>query len=108
MIRAISALSSGEKRSIPGCGVVKICMSILFCLILSSRTSISKKSSVTGPAFGPHAQNNFLSLFVLFDPNVAFGGFQLLQVFFGIKMAVKIDIHGLLPDEDFSFQRERN
>src|SRR3989338_943944 len=46
---------------------------------------------------GPHAQNDFLSLFVLFNPHVSFGGFEFLQVFLRVEMAMKINVHDYLP-----------
>ena len=43
---------------------------------------------------GAHAQDDLLPLFVLFDSHVSFGGFEFFQIFLGVEMAVKINVHG--------------
>ena len=50
-----------------------------------------------GAGFGSHAENEPLSLVVALDAHVAARGFELVQVFLGVKMTMKIDVHGSYP-----------
>src|SRR5215470_1709554 len=46
------------------------------------------------PGLGAHAHDDLLALGVGLDAHVAGGGFEFLQIRFGINMAVKVDVHG--------------